>query len=129
MVKRILLMASGLYLVACASSGTTRATPSRSTDVISAEEIAAISVTTAFEAVQRLRPQWLRNRGPTSITGVNSGDPVVYIDEVRAGGLEALERLSIHIVREMRYLSGQDASVRYGLDHDNGAIMVDTVGR
>lgn len=129
-MKPILVAASALFLVACASGG--GAGPSAvsarpgSGDVITTEEIASLDVSTATEVVRRLRPHWLRNRGPVSLSGGGGGTPVVYIDEVRAGGLEALDRITVNIVQEMRFISGQDASVKYGLNHGGGVIMVVT---
>lgn len=123
MRTRSLALAFCLVVLACAS-GTPEAGPSRDRNLISAEEIAAEPVTSADELVRRLRPAWLRNRGPSSISGGAPSLPRVYIDEVPTGGLEALQRISTQIIREIRFISGRDATTRWGLDHGGGVIMI-----
>lgn len=126
-MKRLPLLAASLlslFLFACASgSGSTRA--DRSGDVITPEEIAALSVATSYDIVQRLRPGWLRGRGPASLSGAPAL-PVVYVDDIRSGGLVALERIPAGIVERITFVSGRDASVRYGLDTGGGVILVQT---
>ena len=50
--------------------------------------------------------------------------PVVYIDDVPSGGLEALQRISSLSILEIRFLAARDASTRFGLNHAGGAILV-----
>lgn len=92
--------------------------------MITTEEIAELPITTATEVVERLRPNWLRQRGPTSMRSGVPSLPIVYIDEVRTGGLEALYRVSSQIIREIRFINGRDATTKWGLDHGGGVIMV-----
>lgn len=89
-------------------------------DVITREQIAALDVTYAIDAVRRLRPSWLRSRG-----GIDE-EPVVYVDAARRGGTRALATISVEIVEDIRYLSGPDATTRLGTGHRGGAIMVRT---
>jgi hypothetical protein len=51
---------------------------------------------------------------------------MVYIDEVRTGGLETLQRISTQIIWEIRFINGRDATTKYGLDHGGGVIMIAT---
>ena len=121
----VLVAALSLVFVACASDPAARTTD-RDRNVISAEEIAAEPTTSAAELVERLRPAWLRSRGPTSIRSGNPSLPIVYIDEVRTGGLDTLYRISTQIIREVRFINGRDATTKYGLDHGGGVIMIAT---
>lgn len=123
MLKRVLSAASALLLVACAS-GPSSGEPSRDRYLITAEEIQDLPVTTAWELVERLRPAWLRSRGPASMRSSAPEYPVVYIDEVQSGGLEALQRVSSLSIHEIRFISGRDAATRFGLNHGAGAILV-----
>jgi hypothetical protein len=101
----------------------------RSPDLITAAEITERSdIQTAYDAVQRLRSAWLRSRDVGNVS--RSPAPiVVYIDGMRAGGLEALAALQASRVVEMRRLNASDATTRYGTDHTSGAIVVTTVRR
>lgn len=85
-----------------------------------------MSAVTAYQAVRRLRPQWLRRRGVSSMRSPGSGQIVAYVDGVRAGGAEALERVQAVVVVEMEYLSGPEATTRFGAGHGGGAILVRT---
>ena len=125
MMIRVLFSASALFLFACAS-GPSSGGPSRDRNLITAEEIAAVPITSAHELVERLRPTWLRSRGPASLSSGAPSYPMVYIDRVRSGGLEALQRISSQIIREIRFINGRDATTQYGLDHGAGVILVET---
>jgi len=124
-MRRAFLVPLGLVLSAC-SAAPGPSQPTRDRNLISAEEIAAEPVTTAHDLVSRLRPAWMRARGPTSIRGGEPSVPLVYIDEVRTGDLESLHRVSTQIIREIRFINGRDATTKWGLDHGGGVIMVIT---
>jgi len=118
---------------ACASSpsgtaGASQPSTSRSRgspDRITAEELATIDVQNALQAVQRLRPSFLQNRGGAS-SSITQGpvDVVVYVDQTRMGGPNALSQIPISDVKEIVHLSGTDATQRYGTGHGSGAIIV-----
>lgn len=113
-----------LVLAACASApGKGGDGIARVGNVITAAEIAGAQVVTAAEVVERLRPNWLRARGAASVNG-GTDLPIVYIDNFRAGGLEQLGRIAATVVREIRFVPGTDAGVRYGLGHGGGVILV-----
>lgn len=53
--------------------------------------------------------------------------PVIYIDEIKREGVNDLRALRPADIFEMRFLTGNQASGRYGAGHENGAILVKTV--
>ena len=125
MVSRTVVAALLLLLVGCASGGAAGPTGG-DRNLITAEEIAAVSAATAADLVNQLRPNWLRARGPVSM-GRNVPDvPIVYVDGVRSGDISVLDRISSQVVTGMRFLPGRDATTMYGLDHGGGVIMVST---
>ena len=123
MLKKVLFASSALLLIACAS-GPSSGAPSRNRNLITAEEIEGLPVTTARDLVERLRPTWLRPRGPASMGSSRPEFPVVYIDQVHSGGLEALDRVSSLVIEEVRFISARDATTRFGMNHGGGAILV-----
>lgn len=123
--RTILLLFITLILAACASSGTQGTRERRDRDHITRDEIARVQVGTAYEVVETLRPQYLRSRGMGSTTAPPEY-AVVYIDGVRAGGLDQLRRVSRDSLEEIRYINGSDATTRFGTGHGGGAILVTT---
>ena len=125
MMRKLVAVTWVFILVACAS-GVGETGTGRDRNLITLDEIDATRATNALDLVQQLRPNWLRGRGPVSI-GRNTPDlPVIYVDGIRSGDPNALERVAAQIVFEIRYLAGPDASQRFGLDHAGGAILVNT---
>ena len=94
-------------------------------DRITSEELAAIDVQNALQAVQRLRPNFLQTRGGATMS-ITQGpqDVVVYVDQTKMGGPGTLAQIPITDVKEIQYLNGTDATQRYGTGHGAGAIIV-----
>lgn len=84
---------------------------------LTAEEIAATNSLTAYEAVERLRPNFLRSR---------FYKPVVYVDNMRYGGLSSLYYILATDVEEIRFISAVDATTRWGTGHGGGVVLVTT---
>lgn len=114
-----------------AGAAKTGASPARgSANVIVDAEITSSGATNAMEAIQRLRPNMLRGRGSQGLEGGSNSDLiVVYVDGIKAGGLEALTPISAINVKEIRYLSAADATTRFGTGTPAGAILITTKKR
>ena len=112
-----------LTLAACASTQDQGA--STSPDTITRADITAYAGTysNALQLVERLQPHWLRKRGRASVNTVAEGDIVIYLNDVRIGGPEALREISLDGIAEIRYLNAAKAA-RYGTGHQHGAILV-----
>jgi hypothetical protein len=110
--------------VACAGSG--GGSGGSSFDPITQAQMEELTVSNAHEAVQRLRPAWLRHRGAASLQDPTPSLPVVYVDGSRRGSIEELERISVSDVEEIRYLPARDATTRFGTGHAAGVIEVRT---
>ena len=122
-LRHAVVMSSFMVATACASSpqSTESASPRSSRNLIAAPELMATNAASAYEAIQRLRPSWLR---PRSGTGSEGFLPVVYIDGVRSGDLYFLQSIRIEDVDRIRYLNSRDATTRWGTGHAGGAIEV-----
>ena len=130
MTRRTLLLAFALAVSAGCSpqtEGSTAAGPRSASNVLTKQEIATISVETLYEAVQRLRPAFLRAR-TTSSPGPGAL-PVVFIDGIRKGSPELLRGIRASEVVEIRYLSVQDATTRYGMNVPAGVLDVKLITR
>jgi hypothetical protein len=109
----------------CALKGGTGSGGSSST-VLTAEEIDQDLVTTAYEAIQRYRPQWLWTRATPTPYNPHPTPPQAYLDGVRLEGVSELRSVRAAAVESIRYLSPTDATNRFGTDHMGGAILVTT---
>ena len=105
------------------SGGSSQASKPAPTDreTLRPEEWGTRNFYSAAEAVAALRPLWLSKRGP-------EGEVQVYIDEVHVGAIEMLRSVRITSVAMMKHLDGIQAAARYGLNHDQGAILITTRG-
>ncbi|MBL8989275.1 MAG: hypothetical protein JNJ80_23570 [Gemmatimonadetes bacterium] len=126
LVTLALLLAFALPAVA--QDSTSKSKPKRRPDVISIEEIDAIrtEVATAHDIVQRLRPNFLRGRGPTSTGSRAVPLARVVVDGTPRGEVDLLKQIPAMTIREVRYLKATDASVQFGTGYDGGAILVFT---
>lgn len=121
----VLAMAMGCASAGGAGNGSGASTTRHSSDVITTEEIQqATGLSTAYDAVQRLRPQFLRIRGPSTFGGAEG--PVVYVNGMRRGGADSLRQIGITEVKEIRYLNARDATTKYGTGVSQGVIEVTT---
>jgi hypothetical protein len=121
-----------LYLVAlativgCASSSGGRSTPMRS-NVLSGEEIANAhaDLATAYDALSRLRPNWLAPHGAMTSNTAVSNYATVFIDGQATGDVNSLRNVQAYYVGEMRYYDVTQAGARFGVRAGTtGAIEV-----
>ena len=125
MQRRRNLLLSILALAACASG--TRSGESRRLDLITRDEIVQTGATNALEAIERLRPQFLRPRGGTSIReGQVQSPPQVFVDGLEVGGPEALRDIPASLVLSIQYSPNRDTEARLGSGQYGGVIRVST---
>ncbi len=94
---------------------------------------AGASVTNGQEAVQRLRPNWLRapmgrmaRSGADGQAGQVANEPILYIDERRQPNLEQLRTVTAAQLLELKFLDQNRAIQMLGPGHEMGAILVTT---
>ncbi|MDT8342043.1 MAG: hypothetical protein RQ751_11070 [Longimicrobiales bacterium] len=118
-------LAVALLMGGCAAGGSGGGSES-GFNVITREDLAELHRLNAYQAVRRLRPQWLEARGLDSFYSTN--EVVVYQDGTRMGGVNFLRSLRVNDVATLRFLDSRAATTRYGGGHPSGAIMVTTRG-
>jgi hypothetical protein len=91
--------------------------------ILSGAEIATVRGTTAYDAVKRLRPEYLRTTSLRRL-GPQPQAPVVYIANALAGGTEALSGIPIGTIAQIRYVTPDEAFGRYGAGYGGGMIIV-----
>ncbi len=127
-----------LYLVVavaalgCASGGSDPGTlpnapTSRKNNVLTFEEIsgAHADVATAYDAVARLRPNWLASHGVTSTVANGGGTEyaTVYVDGQPYGDITALRNIPAYHVGEFRYYNITEAGAKFGLRGGSSGVI------
>lgn len=159
--RRSAALAAVALLAACASGSQSTSTSSAASQggtqrryTLTAVELQEAGTSNLFDALQKLRPEFLRQRGsqtiaavpmPTTSRGLGgataadqpkpgtgnalplTSQPLrVYENETLLGGVEELRRIDTKVVIEVRFVPGPEAGVRYGTNHSGGVIFVRT---
>ena len=95
-------------------------------NVITAEQIEASQSVTAYEAIQKLQPNFLVARGPTSLSGTSSAFPNVWLDDVPYGPLATLKDIPAQNVALIRMYRAWEATYKFGTGNMGGVIEVFT---
>ncbi len=91
----------------------------RDANLITADELLEVADRSLHEAIQALRPQWLRR------TGFRDDFPSVIMDN-GPYELDILETMRPNQVDTVRYISPSDATIRWGTGYSSGVIEVRT---
>ncbi|MDT8367620.1 MAG: hypothetical protein RQ745_00310 [Longimicrobiales bacterium] len=122
----ILVLSLALLLAGgCATSSTGGSRAGASSDVITREEFDQFPELSAFDVVRRLHNNWLRSRSQGTSFLLDSTAIAVYISGQRdPDGVEALRSLRATQIERIEYLSGDEATMRFGPNHGGGTLLV-----
>ena len=126
MRRRFLFVPLCAFAVACAPATHTDSSPAPSRDVLFAREIVRSQVSSVYQAIAQLRPEFFRiiaraGPGPLDRTGVR-----VYLDNMELGSVETLHSMSVDRVTVIRFLNASEAMLRWGPSTTNGVILIST---
>jgi len=116
--------AACIVLASCASGGSGGNNSPGPYNVLTASQLRDTSTQSVYDAIRRLRPQWLRVRGRTSINAVGPDEPIVYVDGARYGSLNDLGRMDVNQVTRAEFVDPLEATTRFGINHTGGAILI-----
>jgi hypothetical protein len=114
--------------VSACSAATQKPAAGGQRDLITLEEIQASknSTANAWDFIAPPRPQYLRDRGVGLFNDTSPVRALVYLDGSMLGDLRTLRSINMSSVMEIRYMSGADATTRYGMNHSGGVILIKT---
>ena len=113
----------GIRALGCASTGGGPSGSDR--DVLVRAQLDPVDFMSAYQAVQRLKPNWLRTeRGQDSFVTQGRRGVRVYVDGVYFGNRESLKSLQVQNIEEIRYLDKREATLEFGTDHGEGALVI-----
>ena len=78
--------------------------------------------TNVYDAVAALRASWLVVRGTDSFQ--QTSQVWVYYDSNRLGGVDEMRSVLVSTVVSLRHYNGVDATMRWGVGHNAGAIQI-----
>jgi hypothetical protein len=128
MSVKYLSVAGVVVVMACAATGGMSGTSStRASNILTSTEIAAAhaDVTTAYDAVARLRPNWLAGHGVTSAQANGAGTEyaIVYLDGQQYGDINTLRTIPAYHVNSMRYYNVTEAGGRFGIRGGSSGVI------
>ena len=152
---RAAIAAAGLLALGACSppASNTEAAPGPARYTLTAAELQGAGANNVYDAIQKLRPEFLRSRGTGTVSSVptpqtsrpgpgggvaaippGSGQAVpvasvalrVYENDVLLENPAELRRIQTVNVIDVRFVPGPEAGVRYGTNHSGGVIFVRT---
>jgi outer membrane receptor for ferrienterochelin and colicin len=118
-------VAGAVVLTAC---GASRKLPGadRDREVITAEEIQASNARDAYDAIRKLRANFLSYRGRTTINTTAAQEPIVFVDEQRYGTLSSLRTIPAGQIAEIKLYRAWEATQKFGTGYTGGVIHITT---
>ena len=87
-------------------------------------QLAAANSANLYDAISKLRPEWLSSRGPTSVTDATPTGVDVFMGGSMLGKGDYLKQVGVIDVAEVRYWDAATASARFGMGHPRGVIEI-----
>ena len=117
-------------MIGCASGGSGRTPVSpRMARILGADEVFAAKADqgSAYDALARLRPNWLAVHGVSSFDNRDAEYAIVYVDGQHHGSLETLRSIPASDVRAYKYYDVTEAGATFGLQAGTGGVIALTL--
>lgn len=93
-------------------------------NVITRAQIESSGAATIYDAIARLRAEFLRDRGRISIKADTHDRPVVFLNDQEYGIPETMRNIPAARIEEVRFYSSTDAAFRFGSQYGGGVIQL-----
>ena len=123
LIALLLLLAAIPTLGGCSHATAQGATPG-SSNVLTQEQLAATNSANLYDAIAKLRPDWLTRRGPTSLSDPTPASVSVFMNGTLLGKVDYLAQMRVLDATAVRYWEAATASVRFGMGHPRGVIEI-----
>lgn len=115
-----------LTLQACAHAQPSTTGRQHEAHLITEAEIVEANVASAYDAIRKLRANFLTYRGRTNFRGSSASEPRVYVDDQPYGAISSLRTIRAGQVAEIRLYRAWEATTRFGTGNMDGVIAVTT---
>lgn len=120
MMERLAL--TSLILAGCSGAANQSATARGDRNLLTREQLVATNSANLYDAVEKLRPEWLTSRGPTSVSDPTPTMASVYMNGQQLGKAEYLRDVLVADVTEVRFWPAGQAAAKFGMGHPRGVI-------
>ena len=130
MSVKLLYLAAVAAVMGCASASS-KPNTARSGNLLTSNEIAGAhaDVESAYDAVVRLRPNWLASHGVTSAVagGAGTDRATVFVDGQAYGDINSLRLIPAYHVRDIRYYNVTEAGATFGIRAGSSGVIAVTM--
>ena len=120
-----LTLVSTTWIVAGCAGATTQSRPDRGSDTqLTRTELATANASNVYDAITKLRPQWLSSRGATSVTDSSPTGVDVYMNGTFLGKADYLRDVRLQDVSVVTYWNAGQAAARFGMGHPRGVLEI-----
>jgi hypothetical protein len=116
-----------MAIVACTTGGpgSSQGMPAQDRNYITDTELTSLPSSSLYDAIEKLRPHFLRSRGASSLGGENGSDfATVYLDGRPYGDINSLRSLVPAQIGGVRYYDAISAQQKFGITRGSGVIDV-----
>lgn len=124
MLRRVLMLSLAVAVAGCAAGPSPTTGRQLNQTLITREQIQERQFTNAYDAVKALRGTWLNVHGPQSFRYPAAIQ--VYLDGVHLGDISTLSSIAAPSIQYIKFYNSGEATTRWGIDHNAGAIYVST---
>jgi hypothetical protein len=111
--------------VVAGCAGATQGQPGRPNGTqLTQADLAAANTDNLYDAIAKLRPEWLSSRGPSSVTNSTPTSVDIYMNGTMLGKADYLRDMHLQDVTSVRYWDAGTASARFGMGHPRGVIEI-----
>jgi hypothetical protein len=123
-MRIVYVLIAATSIVACARAGRPA---SSDRNLLTRDEIARVAgAQNLYDVIARARPEYLRDRGRTTLIANANTKPVVFVNDVEHGPLESLRAIQPDAVMEVQFFNSTAAVSRFGSQYGAGVIHVRT---
>ena len=122
---RLMVAAASVLAVGCSPPRIAR--QGADTQLITEAEVDNSHAANAFEVIQKIRPNFLHDRGETSLSKSRSTPyPIVYVDGQEFGPIASLRNIPVSQISTIRLYHAWEAATVFGASSGGGVIAITT---
>lgn len=117
-----LVIASTCLMSGCAGANTQTTTRPGNGTKLTQSDLAKANADNLYDAILKLRSEWLTSRGATSVSDATPTGVDVYMNGTLLGKADYLRGLRVQDVTSVTYWNAGQASARFGMGHPRGVL-------